>query len=224
MERTRFDHLARAFAQRLDRRAALAAALGLALAAPEASASGRCRSFGATCSRGNQCCTGVCPTGRGVPIRQRNRCACGPTFVPCGRNHTCTDILWDPRNCGACGEVCQGFSTCDKGQCVAQPCGETICPMIAGMECCDGECHNLLDDPDHCGACGTACADGESCHQGMCRIVGVCDDVVCAMMAGMKCCDGVCSNLLTDPQHCGSCSRVCPEGRVCTDGVCRLPD
>jgi len=221
MDRSRFDAFARAFATRLDRRTAIAAALGLA-AAPVASADAGpgCRKIGKTCSRGSQCCSGVCPTGRGVPIRQRNRCSCGPQLQACGCDRTCVDVLWDPLNCGECGNVCRGFSICDKGQCVALPCGDTVCPMVDGMECCDAACHNLLDDPDHCGACGAACADGEACHRGICMTAGVCDDVVCPMLAGMECCDGACHDLSSDPEHCGSCNRSCSAGQSCRQGVC----
>jgi len=33
-------------------------------------------------------------------------------------------------------------------------------------------------------------------------------------------CSGVCSNLFTDTDNCGSCGNVCEIGWICVDGVC----
>jgi hypothetical protein len=44
------------------------------------------------------------------------------------------------------------------------------CPMpcpASHMEC-SGRCVNPKDDASNCGACGTTCAAGKRCHQGVC--------------------------------------------------------
>jgi hypothetical protein len=30
-----------------------------------------------------------------------------------------------------------------------------------------------------------------------------------------------CTNMLTDPNHCGSCGSRCPTGKICSGGVCQ---
>lgn len=227
MDRTRFDHLARALAARLDRRTAAAALFGLTAALPGAAASAksrppRCRATGAACSSNTQCCSGVCPTGRGTPIARRNRCACRPGFVACGR--ACVDTDFDASNCGACGTVCRGHSSCDKGVCVASACGDVVCPMMDGMACCNDECHDTTSDDDHCGACNAPCATNESCRHGVCIRTSPCDDVICPAIAGMACCDGACRNVLEDAGHCGGCDRACPDGQSCVRGACTRVD
>ena len=36
-------------------------------------------------------------------------------------------------------------------------------------------------------------------------------------------CDGICSNLMTDVDNCGSCGNQCEAGGTCVDGVCVAP-
>jgi len=37
---------------------------------------------------------------------------------------------------------------------------------------------------------------------------------------GLTTCLGLCTNLATDPQNCGQCGRICPEGLSCSSGTC----
>jgi hypothetical protein len=37
---------------------------------------------------------------------------------------------------------------------------------------------------------------------------------------GLKKCDGVCVDINTDPNHCGSCRHACSSGQVCRFGAC----
>jgi hypothetical protein len=120
MDRIRFDSLARTLARRLDRRATLAAALGLAAGASLAGAgvasAATCRDGGHTCRRDDQCCSGACQVGRDVPIQRRNRCACAEGQTTCGAR--CVDTASDPRNCGACGNRCSHGVACIDGACI----------------------------------------------------------------------------------------------------------
>jgi pectate lyase C len=45
--------------------------------------------------------------------------------------------------------------------------GDCTCSS-ASEELCDGECVDLTSDTSHCGACGVACAAGQSCEDGTC--------------------------------------------------------
>lgn len=77
---------------------------------------------------------------------------------------------------------------------------------------CNGSCVDPLSDTSHCGACGAACAEGESCENGAC--VAVCPE-------GSLRCDGLCVDA-DDPRHCGGCGIACGEEEICVDGTCTL--
>lgn len=83
-------------------------------------------------------------------------------------------------------------------------CGET-------QTACGEECVDLLDDPDHCGACDAACAEGQLCVGGMCAVECPAGQIVC----GDRCVD-----VRSDPLHCGACDVACDEGLLCGDGMC----
>jgi YVTN family beta-propeller protein len=71
---------------------------------------------------------------------------------------------------------------------------ETTCPV--GELFCGGACVDLAVDAAHCGACGTACADGSSCRAGACVALG------------------------TDRLNCGAVGRACLPGESCLSGAC----
>ena len=81
---------------------------------------------------------------------------------------------------------------------------ETTCPSVAET-LCGGTCRTLATDAQNCGACGHACATGETCSAGQC----LCAD-------GRADCDGACVDLSSDPQHCGTCTTACSASQVCT--------
>jgi hypothetical protein len=96
------------------------------------------------------------------------------------------DTQTDPKNCGACGHVCDllgAFPKCVAGECAIDTCApghfdvngivsdgcEYGCtPSNGGVEICDGkdnDCNGTVDDGfdlnsdvDNCGACGNACS------------------------------------------------------------------
>ncbi|MBS2022146.1 MAG: hypothetical protein JST92_07020, partial [Deltaproteobacteria bacterium] len=73
------------------------------------------------------------------------------------------------------------YACTDDGDCAGHgggsrclPTGDGGIPADAGPSCgvglsvCDGQCVLLSSDPHHCGACGTACGDGQACISGAC--------------------------------------------------------
>jgi hypothetical protein len=88
---------------------------------------------------------------------------------------------------------------------------DVACPM--GLTRCGEECVDLATNAAQCGACGTACAAGETCAAGACQIE-------CPL--GQTPCEGVCQSLATDINNCGACGNGCPLGLSCVEGSCAL--
>jgi hypothetical protein len=128
-------------------------------------------------------------------------------------------------NMGACQS---GTLQCQAGRpdlvCVTHAPSDESCN--AQDDDCDGkvdETFNLQSDANNCGACGNACATGESCCGGRCantqNDVNNCGGCArgCASGARPGCCSGSCVDLLGD-DNCGSCGHACGllGGVVCT--------
>lgn len=84
----------------------------------------------------------------------------------------------------------------------------------SGQQLCSGACVDVQSDEAHCGACGNACAAGQSCEAGQCQA----PQPQCT--TGQTLCGGGCVDLQTDSNHCGACGQVCPSGR-CSAGQCQ---
>jgi hypothetical protein len=78
------------------------------------------------------------------------------------------------------------------GKCMS----DSSVPTGCSRDCLDSTC-NPYSDP--CTGCAGACSG-------------------CAHNQG--CCKGVCTNLSSDSQNCGSCGLRCPSGQVCSNGGC----
>jgi hypothetical protein len=102
--------------------------------------------------------------------------------------------------------------------------GVPVCPD--GFVVCDGTCLDPASSVAHCGAtagcqgaaAGRACQPGEICAAGVC---------VLSCTAGFLICDGVCTDPMTSPRHCGAtgdCAGAraggCDDGAACRDGAC----
>ncbi|TXG86767.1 MAG: twin-arginine translocation signal domain-containing protein [Thermomicrobiales bacterium] len=137
MDDRRFDQFTRSIAGATSRRGFLGRLLGVAgatgalvaLAPGDANAARRgysgpkfpkptpdpdpCQGLTGPCTANAQCCQGFCEQGLG----SGGTCQlCDATI--CG-DFVCTDLLWDPFNCGSCGYICGSGRSCDNGTCQA---------------------------------------------------------------------------------------------------------
>jgi hypothetical protein len=83
---------------------------------------------------------------------------------------SCSDLLYDNNNCGACGTVCPSGSFCNQGGCsaitsCARQANDQPCATASGKFgiCCDGACVDYTSDSHHCGSCEQACGAGAHC-------------------------------------------------------------
>ncbi len=180
--------------------------------APQASCGGRCvdtQSNPDHCGRCGTVCARIeaCVMGRCALQCPAGQTACG------GR---CVDVATDRAHCGACGTTCAQGQVCAMGQCGVE-CGASLatCTTPGGGGDGGGErfCANTRTDRDNCGACGMACAVGQSCVNGTCT-------TVCGV--GTMDCGGTCRDLSSDLAHCGMCGNACPAGTVCSAGTCAV--
>jgi len=176
---TQFDRLTRAFARVGTRRQVVAGAAAVAIGAGVAGADAatRCRAGRQTCQRDNQCCSGICRRGKDVPLKDRNRCACGDGETQCG--NACVDLAHDERNCGACGRRCRSGDLCCPDGCRDAKTDEENCGACGnhcdtGEGCANGSCVDLTTDPLNCGAIGHVCKHGSPCTSGVCDYRDAC--------------------------------------------------
>jgi len=76
--------------------------------------------------------------------------------------------------------------------------------------CTSGECVDLQNDREHCGACDTRIPSEASCVQG----VATCPD------ASHTVCGSSCVSMTDDPRHCGGCDQRCAHALTCEAGLC----
>jgi hypothetical protein len=99
----------------------------------------------------------------------------------------------------------------------APECGGEIRPCGASQTC-NGECANVVSDPNNCGACGVVCPEGTVCHAGSCETSCGGGTTLCGDGAG-----GYCANLVSDNINCGACGHACAAGHRCAGSTC-VPD
>lgn len=134
-----------------------------------------------------------------------------------------TNVVTDPKNCGACGNVCAAGTPCIDGKCGCPP----------GKIACFGMCVDPQTDDNHCGGCGIQC---DPFPPGACdpmpeRAIfgckaGKCGTLKCQVpsadcngdLGATKCGgDGCEVESLVTRDNCGGCGIKCAAGEECVD-------
>ena len=177
-------------------------------------------------------CAAIEVAGGEVLSCRDGRCVCPLGTSLCGSpgERVCANLETDVRFCGNCGIDCLApvyhagvDTTCENGRCNFK-CLGSWADCDAGVLGCETD---LQSTRDHCGACGTSCAElpnvvpsAVTCAFGQCVLV-------CA--EGWADCDGDPMNgceahLATSEEHCGTCNNGCslPNAAVvrCEKGQC----
>lgn len=197
---------------------------------------------------GPNCTTVCCRDEQGDPVccepgieicSSEGRCGCGGDH-DCGANEICCNgtCIANTLCCDNDPSTCPNPGTCKVRGCNAQ--GEcapvnaapsTQCSIGQDLGiCCNGQC--LVDDPNNCTACGTACPAGTcqvaTCDNRVCGITNLNNTTAAGCNAeGFLCCAGACVDTDTDEDNCGGCAPpngdgdICVEpGELCVNGVC----
>ena len=208
-----------------------------------------CGACGKACLGGWNCCNAICANpdqdllncgGCGMACAAKNgtpRCtarqcaiaSCNAGWADCNGTYAdgCeTDLVANVNNCGACNRPCTVAHATAK--CAAMTCAVDTC--IPPWADCNGKVNDGCEtdtggDLLNCGGCGKVCATPQAtpvCAGGVCRIS--------SCSAGWADCnndprDGCEVNIAGDPNHCGSCPKVCASANgtaSCVGGACRI--
>lgn len=166
-----------------------------------------CGKCGTLCPDDQACVAGACTF------------ACPKDNIKCGGDggaRSCVNAKTDNQHCGGCNIACGAGQVCFGGVC-SGTCGDAK----GGQTVCGGDggspyCANLKNDRQNCGKCGTACADGKLCANGVCQ--GTCspDQTLCGGDGGSP----YCAELMSDNANCGGCGVTCGTLQSCIAGAC----
>lgn len=169
-------------------------------------------------------CSKACPALPGATnacVNSTCTPTCLPDYLDCNGSwaDSCeVQKTTDPKNCGACGVLCDatnGTATCQKGACsITCKLGYADCTAAPGCET------NTTNDALNCGSCGHACnfpGGVSACMLGSCTLK--------SCNAGLGDCDknplNGCEAPLGTMQNCGACGNSCnPATEVCQNMAC----
>jgi hypothetical protein len=173
-----------------------------------------CGGCGQTCPSGSSCGVwGNCltPNGYQVDPIAPSECGAHSSGSVCTTGWCCGGVCTHAAGCsfadGRCdaGSDCRSGEACLDGRCFANPCpldsDGAHCPFGFNNPygtCCSGNCVNVEEDPNNCGACGVSC--------------------------GVGTCGGLCLPAKPDIDCPGGCppDSLCARG-LCVDSFCESP-
>jgi hypothetical protein len=140
----------------------------------------------------------------------------GASFAAaCVDGGDCMSGLCYPTAAGmaVCTRVCDGGEDCPAGWDCGDLGGERACACESEPERCnaeDDDCDGIVDEG---GGAALGCELGEVCTDGACACP---EERMCDPMGG-------CTDIDSDPLHCGGCGDACAEGERCSGGDCCVP-
>lgn len=163
------------------------------------------------------------------------QCAAGSVCTESGGTFICSNVNFDPMNCGEIGNTCTSGESCVGGMC---QCGSSGAACGAGQGCCNGECVDITSDAMNCGDCGNVCGtNAPNCNLGSCGCGAgpACDAPTSGGGSalpiplpipipglpggetdlGQSCCDGACVD--NTDSNCG-CGVACEGDETCQVG------
>jgi uncharacterized repeat protein (TIGR01451 family)/MYXO-CTERM domain-containing protein len=170
----------------------------------------------------------ICQAGSCVPSPcPAGRADCGGVAGDCE-----TVVSTNANNCGGCGIVCapqHATGSCSAGNCSIGTCnsGYSDCNGLAG-DGCEYDQTGFQNDPQNCGACGSACAPANgngACASGTCTITGCAPDHEDCNGLVADGCEYAVTGFATDPANCGGCGTICAPAHatgVCASGSCGI--
>ncbi|MEZ4496312.1 MAG: hypothetical protein R2845_05900 [Thermomicrobiales bacterium] len=152
-------------------------------------------------------CSGVFCDGALIPNPETCECycpgtECGPVCCPSGFvcNNASTGDCSCPSGSYFCGESCV---ECGSGQEVDYNTCTCHEACASGAIWCNDQC--------------VTCSSGQTLDYNTCT----CVDPPCPQ--GQDLCNGVCTSIVTNIEHCGACNNACPPGMPCISTYCACP-
>ncbi|MDF2694832.1 MAG: Tryptophan synthase alpha chain [Labilithrix sp.] len=143
---------------------------------------------------------------------------CPSSRFPCD-----VDLMSDPGNCGACGNVCpqlvaNATFTCVAGKCAMKCRAESSFWTADCNGLVDDDCEVNLGTNDNCNGCGDTCPDPAK----PCIFDRLTGKGQCGCPPGKLLCGSSCVDPSTDDQNCGQCGTACDpsdgDGGFATNG------
>ena len=168
-----------------------------------------CGACGSPCNLPNaiasSCAAGTCAVVR-----------CEPGYADCDPSLPgCDTPLARFFDCRSCGDSCATEHA--SAFCGAAGCARTCHDGYGDCDRSHPDCETPLDTAANCGACGAACPNDRPLCDGA-RGKETCVSACAAPRADL--CGTSCTDLMSDPRHCGNCATVCDSYQACTAGRC----
>jgi hypothetical protein len=164
-------------------------------------------------------CNGVCNLPNAYATCVKGTCTlsrCQAGYADCDPAvDGCETIIGRFFDCSSCGDTCGGPHA--SGICGASGCELHCHDGYGNCDPSNPDCETTLDTAANCGACGVVCPNARPLCGGA-RGAEAC--VATCGAATPDVCGTACTNLQSDPRHCGACGTACDSYQTCQAGRC----